>query len=171
MKNSQKGSIFLILIFVVIIVFSLSMVSGAAKFQYSPEPPSLIGNNPTATPSATTSPSPSPITSPSPTENQWSISYTISSCENGIARINVVGTGTSNGYATVELQNQSREYIVQLSNEFIAPSGTTELILRSVDGYGATPWRLVLFEGGTGAKDIFSGGIQRAIHNGQPTGC
>lgn len=161
--SSESGFMFIAIILILLVAFSFTMVSGAKKFEYSPE--KVPGTSATPTPSAGT------IT---PTPNQsagWSITYVINSCENGIAKGTISNKGTANGYGTLEQQDSSGNYQIKSSDQFVAPEGPLDLTLRSADGYNSTPWRLGLYEGGSGTRDNFSGGTLRATIQGTPTSC
>lgn len=167
MKSSEKGSIFLILIFAVIIFFSISLVSGATKFQYSPESSSPISSSPTATPGTNGT----PVVSPSPADNQWNISYTITSCENGLATGVITTTSLADGYVVLETQDGSGSYLERSSDVATSPTQSLGLELVPAWNHAASPWRLRLYEGGSGTKDNYSGGTLRNTIEGTPTGC
>lgn len=167
--NSERGFAFIAIIFIVLVIFSITLVSGAVNFEYSPEPTGkpTPSTGPTATPSAgTITPTPDPSAG-------WSINYVIENCENGIARGKVNATGPANGYMTLELQNSSGNYSVQSSEAFLPPDGPgpSTLTLKSSAGYNNTPWRLNLFEGGSGSRDNYSGGTLRTSIQGTSTNC
>jgi len=165
-SRSQSGFAFIAIVLFVIIIFSVMLVSGANDFAYSPEATK-------ASPAGTAQSSPAPsgnATQPTNTPS-WSITYNIASCANGIVSGKINPAGTSNGYVTLEIQEASGNYRTTSSDQFSAPNNTLTLILKSQDGYGTTPWRLNLYEGGTGTKDNFSGGTFRATIAGNPTGC
>lgn len=165
--NSSSGFALVAIIIIILVIFSISIVSGADDFAFSPDPT----GKPTPTTSPTATPSAGTIT---PTPNQsvdWSITYVINSCENGIAKGTISNKGTANGYGTLEQQDSSGNYQIKSSDEFIAPEGPLDLTLISADGYNSTPWRLGLYEGGSGTRDNFSGGILRATIQGAPTNC
>lgn len=172
---SQSGFAFIAIILIVLVIFSISIVSGADDFAFSPDPTGkpTPTTSPTATPSAGTI---TPTPTPTPTPNQssgWSINYVIENCENGIARGKVNATGPANGYMTLELQNSSGNYSIQSSEAFLPPDGPgpSTLTLKSSAGYNNTPWRLNLFEGGSGSRDNYSGGTLRTSIQGTPTNC
>ena len=169
--NPQEGFALVAIIFIVLVIFSITRVSGAVNFEYSPEPTGkpAPSTGPTATPSAGTI---TPTPTPDPSAG-WSINYVIENCENGIARGKVNATGPANGYITLELQNSSGNYSIQSSEAFLPPDGPgpSTLTLKSSAGYNNTPWRLNLFEGGSGSRDNYSGGTLRTSIQGTPTNC
>lgn len=170
---SQSGFAFIAIILIMLVIFSISIVSGADDFAFSPDPTGkpTPTTSPTATPSAgTITPTPTPTPDPS---TGWSITYVINSCENGIAKGKVTATGPANGYMTLELQDSSGSYVTKSSEAFLSPDGPgpSDLTLNSSAGYNTRPWRLNLFEGGSGTRDNYSGGILRNTIQGAPTSC
>ena len=169
-RSSEQGFAMVAIIFIVLVIFSISIVSGADDFAFSPDPTGKP--SPTISPTATPSAGTVPTATPDPSAG-WTISYTIDSCENGVAKGKVTATGPANGYMTLELQDACGNYSIRSSEAFLPPDGPgpSDLTLNSSAGYNTRPWRLNLFEGGSGTRDNYSGGTLRNTIQGTPTGC
>ena len=170
--NPQKGFALVAIIFVVLVIFSIALVSGAVNFEYSPDPTGkpTPSTSPTATPSAGTV----PTATPDPSAG-WSISFshTPSDCiqeTTPVLRGALTASGNSNGYVLVEVLVGGSPQTI-LTAAFTAPQMTADLNLSSKDGFSTNPWRLTLYEGGTQSGGRFSGGVQQAVYDGTPTGC
>lgn len=174
-RSSERGFMFVAIIFIVIIIFSISIVSGADDFAFSPEP--------TGKPTPTTSPTATPIagtitttTTPTPTPDPsagWSITYTFSECVPEIipvAKGQATAVGTAIGYVDVEVSNGSAFQKI-LSLPFNPTTSNYELELSNNDGFSSNPWRINIYSEGTQSGGAFSGVTLQNTFNGTPTGC
>lgn len=161
--RNEKGFAFIAIIMIVVIIFSVLLVSGAEKFELS------VADPPTQEASSSTEGDPTPTIDPE--ASAWDIKYSIETCENGTATGTITAVGSVNGYITLERQQADGSFELTSSDIFESPSDTAELLLQSTDGYSTNSWRLKLFEGGSGTKDNYSGGVERADIDGEPTGC
>jgi len=166
--NPQSGFMFVAIILIVLVIFSISIVSGADDFAFSPDP--------TGKPSPTTSPTATPSAgtiTPTPASTAWTVSYISEGCTQEIIpyqKGKLTSTGLSNGYITIEVINGSSSQRI-LSTQFSSPQTIYDLKLSNKDNFHNLTWRINLYEGGTGSGNNFTGGTLKASYNGSPTGC
>lgn len=161
--KSEEGFAFVFILLIVVLVFSITLASGAQKFQYSPETPIVPGNpTPTATQSATPSPSqggiPIPTTPPGGT-----INVVLQGCRTTKEpRMEALATVTSTTTGNIVLEVQEGTNYKQLiSLSFPGNTANYNLLLHNSLGFNSNSWRIKLM----------SNGIQSAVYNGLPTGC
>jgi hypothetical protein len=160
---------FVAIILIVLVIFSISIVSGADDFAFSPDPtgkpsPSI---SPTATPSAGT------ITPPPANTAGWSLSYNPEGCIQEVVpyqKGRLVANGLTSGYITIETINGTSSNTI-LSSQFSPSQVTYILSLSNSDGFNSSPWRINIYEGGIGSGGNYTGGTKQADFNTNPTGC
>lgn len=157
MKKStyQKGqSTVYIIIFIVLVLFAVSLSGGGSSLFTGNEPSSVTD---TPTPTGTSSTTTTPTTTASGT---WNITVTLDpGCKTGKSDYvtgNVKVNGPSNG--TVELTVGTNTVGTQ---PFTTPEGNFPLNLSNDDGFNTTDWKITVTSGGTLQK----------TYNGTKTGC
>ncbi len=162
-KSPEEGFAFVFILLIVVLVFSITLVSGAQKFQYSTETPPVAGNpTPTATQSATPSPSqggtPIPTTPPGGT-----INVVLQGCRTTKEpRMEALATVTSTTTGNIVLEVQEgTNYRQLISLSFSGGSTNYNLLLHNSLGFNTNNWRVRLVNNNN----------QTAIYNGNPTGC
>ena len=168
--NHQSGFMFVAIILIVLVIFSISIVSGADDFAFSPDPTGKP--SPTTSPTATPSAGTVPTATPDPSAG-WTVSYISEGCTQEIIpyqKGKLTSTGLSNGYITIEVINGSSSQRI-LSTQFNPPQTIYDMKLSNKDNFHNLTWRINLYEGGTGSGNNFTGGTLKASYNGSPTGC
>lgn len=165
--TSERGFMFVAIILIMLVIFSISIVSGAGNFAFSPDPTekSSPSTGPTATPSAGT------IT-PTPANTAgWKITTTFLGCDiNEFPKADINSTGSENGYIKLEISDVSGFREIATAN-FLSPvSKNTATLLNSL-GFNTKAWRVSLYSGGSPTNNRWSGGNMQATVSGNPTGC
>jgi len=159
---------FVAIILIVLVIFSISIVSGADDFAFSPDPtgkpsPTI---SPTATPSAGT-------VTPTPANTSgWNIAVSFLGCDiNGVPKAIINSTGSENGYINLEVSDTSGGSREIATANFLSPASINTATLLNSVGFNTKVWRVNLYSGGNLTNDKWSGGTLKATANGNPTGC
>lgn len=146
-------------------------MSGGTSSLFSGNLPSSVTDTPEPSTPAGTSPTSSVSPTPDP---RWTIDAVLSSCQIGKSPFksgNITAKGNSNGYLSLEIEYVTGSWNVDATSAFTSPSWNYTLNLPNDSGYNTKNWRLRLFSGGSQSGGAWSGGTEKAVKTGAPTGC
>jgi len=164
--TSERGYAMVAIILVILVVFSIALVSGSTTFESTPDSIVIRKTSPTPPASGTTSPTPPPANTAG-----WKITVKNINCEGSRAKGYIDLNGVENGYSAIEIRKSDGSYEIIDSEEFKSPLTLVELTLEGSRGFSNSGWRFKLFSGGTKTDTTWTGGVERAVYNGSPTGC
>lgn len=152
--KSQKGGMETFILLVIVIA-AFVFVGGQSAFDM-------------IYPEEDTTPTPTPA---STNQNLWSIELISKTCDNtnNISNVSIGFHGPEKGYFVILVNGGTVQ-----TNEYLPSAQGSESVVLPLPnnlGFNSNAWELRLFSGGTQSASGFSGGVQKAEKQFDPTGC
>lgn len=160
--NSQSGQSTVYIILVIVVIIFAVMLAGGGGSLFTGNEPSSITDEPSPTVSANSTPG-STTTTPTP-DASWSIDIVEGTCQTGKSSFkqeNITAKGSTDGTITLEIENPVGTWKLDAAIPFHSPAENYSVKLDNATGYNTKNWRIKLS----------SGGVEKVIKTGPPTGC
>lgn len=159
-RSRGQSTVYIILV-IVVIIFAVMLAGGGGSL-FTGNEPSSITDEPSPTTDANSTPRNTTVT-PTPDAN-WSIDITEGTCQAGKSSFkpeNVTAKGGADGTLQLEIEDSPGSWRLDAAIPFHSPTESFTVKLDNVTGYNTKNWRIKLK----------SGGIDKAVKTGSPTGC
>ncbi len=157
---SQKGQSTVYIILIIVVIIFAVMLAGGGNSLFTGNEPTSVTDEPTPStdPLATTTPDPSTPAA------AWSIDIVEGTCQTGKSAFkpeNITAKGSADGTLSLEIENPVGTWKLDAAIPFHSPSESYTVKLDNATGYNTKNWRIKLT----------SGGSEKAVKTGSPTGC